>query len=163
MKIKTLRVGKPRKSFPGYTYILALAAVVILGITAQTVFTLSSHQVRLEREAQLLFRGTAYKKAIERYYHAGGSANYPKNLDDLLRDRRFPNKVHHIRALYPDPMNPDSDWTLIRAPGRGISGVISGSTKKPVKQANFPLGMESFEGAQSYSDWVFEYIPASRK
>jgi hypothetical protein len=43
--------------------------------------------------------------------------------------------------------------------GGGISGVASASAEEPLKQANFPLGLEKLTGAKSYSDWVFEYVP----
>ena len=39
----------------------------------------------------------------------------------------------------------------------GIKGVASTSGDKPLKQANFPPGMEGFTGAATYAAWVFEY------
>lgn len=32
----------------------------------------------------------------------------------------------------------------------------------PLKKANFPQGLEKFESAASYSEWIFEYIPGQK-
>ena len=67
--------------------------------------------VQADREAELLFRGQAYRRAIESYYRANGV--YPRALEDLLKDPRFPSK-RHIRSLYPDPMGKGQAWLLLR-------------------------------------------------
>jgi type II secretory pathway pseudopilin PulG len=145
----------------GFTYVMVLAAVVVVGILADAAVTLSSRVTRAEREAELLFRGQAYQRAIQSYYMSGPSTKtYPRNLEDLVKDPRFPNK-RHLRALYPDPMSTSGkgEWFLIRATDGGISGVASASTEEPFKKTNFPKGLEKFDQAKSYTDWVFEYVP----
>lgn len=140
---------------------MVLAAVVIVGILADAAVALSSRMTRADREAELLFRGQAYRNAIKSYYEAGNPVKaYPRALEGLLKDPRFPNK-HHLRTLYADPLGQDKGWVLIRAPDGGIAGVASASKEEPLKKANFPKGLEKFEAAQSYSDWVFEYVPSS--
>lgn len=145
----------------GFSYIMVLVAVVVVGILAEAATLLTSRMTQADREQELLFRGLAYKKAVESYYRAGGS--YPRALDDLLKDPRTPGVRRHIRALYPDPFarGDKKEWTVIRAPGGGIAGVASASTDEPLKKANFPTGLERFEGAKSYSDWIFEFNPAA--
>ena len=140
---------------------MVLAAVVVVGILADAAVGLSSHVARANREAELLFRGQAYQRAIQNYYMAGQSTKaYPRRLDDLAKDPRFPNR-RYIRALYPDPManGGKGEWLLIRAADGGISGVASTSTEEPFKKTNFPKGLEKFYQAKSYTDWVFEYVP----
>jgi type II secretory pathway pseudopilin PulG len=140
---------------------MVLAAVVVLGILAEAATLMTSRLVQADREAELLFRGQAYRRAIKSHYEAGGPVKaFPRSLEDLLQDPRFPNK-RHIRALYPDPVSRDGkkQWLLIRAPDGGIAGVASASRGEPLKKANFPKGLEKFEGAQSYADWIFEYTP----
>lgn len=142
---------------------MVLAAVVIVGILAEGAVTLSSRTTQADRELELLFRGQAYRDAIKRYYEAGNPAKtYPRALEDLLKDPRFPSK-HHLRALYRDPMTKEGKdgWRLIRVADGGIAGVASSSQGIPQKRANFPVGLEKFEAAQFYSDWIFEYVPAS--
>jgi len=102
---------------------MVLVAVVVVGILAEAATLLTSRMTQADREQELLFRGLAYKKAVESYYRAGGS--YPRALDDLLKDPRTPGVRRHIRALYPDPFarSDKKEWTLIRAADGGITGV----------------------------------------
>ncbi len=160
----TSTVGKAPGNQRGFTYVMVLAAVVVMGILAEAAVVLSSRLVQVDREAELLFRGHAYRRAIRSYYEAGKPIKaFPRDLDDLLDDPRFAHK-RHLRTLYPDPLARDNkdkkgEWSLLRAPDGGISGVSSSSREEPLKQANFPKDLEKFEGAQSYSEWVFEYSP----
>ncbi len=136
---------------------MVLVAVVVVGLLVGVGHGLTSRVVQADREAELLFRGLAYKKAIQRYHTA--NQIFPRSLDHLLKD---PTRAHkrYIAVLYSDPMaQGEQGWTLVRAADGGISGVASSATDAPLKQANFPKEMESFAGAQSYSDWVFEYVP----
>jgi type II secretory pathway pseudopilin PulG len=147
----------------GFTYVMVLAAVVVVGILAQAAVPLSSHIAQADREAELLFRGQAYRNAIKSYYEAGKPIKaFPRALEDLLDDPRFPRK-RHLRAPYPDPLARDGkgEWTLVRAADGGISGVASTGGEEPLKQANFPPGLEDFAGAKAYSEWVFEYRPTA--
>lgn len=153
----TSRAGTPG-SQRGFTYAAVLAAVVIVGIAAEVGYLSTSRIVQAEREAELLFRGAAYARAIGRYHRAHGA--YPRALDDLVIDPRSPSR-HHIRALYGDPMAREGQgWALIPAPDGGIAGVASRSGDRPLKRANFPLPFEHFAGADSYSEWLFEFAPA---
>lgn len=157
----TSRAGKPQSSERGFTYLVVLVAVIVLGILAEAATILTSHVARSEREAELLFRGEAYREAIRRYYEAGvAGKTYPRRLEDLLSDPRFPER-HYLRALYTDPLARDTkgEWNLVRSADGGIAGVVSRSRDAPIKKAGFPRGLESFEAVQSYADWVFEYRP----
>ncbi len=145
---------------------MVLVAVVLIGIFAGMADIATSRVLQREREEELMFRGTAYRNAIQRYYAVAG--HYPRSLNDLLQDSRFAHRSY-LRALYSDPMarreegkEADAEnggWQLIRAADGGIAGVASRSREEPLKKANFPLGFEKFEGAQSYAEWLFEYSP----
>ncbi len=154
----TSTAGKRQSRQRGFTYILVLVAVVVLGIAAETASVPASHRAVAEREQELLFRGQAYRNAIRDYYAA--ARHYPRSLNDLVKD---PASAHrrYLRARYPDPMSPDGkgEWKLIRAADGGISGVASQSMDAPMKQANFPSGFEYFADAKGYAEWVFEYSP----
>lgn len=154
--MRTSSVGKPRSKQRGFAYAVVLAAVVIVGIGAEITYLGVSRLVQADREAELLFRGQAYRRAIESYHRTNGI--YPRALEDLLKDPRLPSK-RHIRALYKDPMGNGREWLLLRASDGGIGGVASHSPKRPLKTANFPASFESFNGAQSYREWLFEYLP----
>jgi type II secretory pathway pseudopilin PulG len=137
---------------------MVLAAVVIVGIVVEAARITTWRIVRADREAELLFRGQAYRSAVRSFYQSNGA--FPRSLEDLLKDPRSASK-RHIRALYGDPMSKDEkqEWRLVRAAGGGIAGVASTSNDEPLKQANFPRDLEKFTGAKSYSEWVFEYVP----
>jgi type II secretory pathway pseudopilin PulG len=137
---------------------MVLAAVVIVAIVVEAAHVTTWRVVRADREAELLFRGQAYRNAIQSYYQSNGQ--FPGSLEDLVKDPRSASR-RHIRALYPDPMAKDEkqQWRLVRN-GGSISGVASASAEEPLKQANFPVGLEKLTGAKSYSEWVFEYVPA---
>ena len=89
-----------------------------------------------------------------------GKAQYPRTLDDLLKDPRQPSTQRYLRKLYPDPMTGKSEWGFVKGPDGGIGGVYSLSEDKPLKVAGFKLRDASLEGAQKYSDWKFTYSPA---
>lgn len=121
------------------------------------------HSVALrEKEVQLLYAGNQYRRAIERYY-LGGPRQYPRALEDLLKDPRKPNTERYLRKLYLDPVTGSAEWGLVKAPDGGIMGVYSNSELKPMKTAGFAVANRPFEGAEKYSDWKFVYQPAGQQ
>ena len=152
--------GNPKNRQRGFTYVMILVAVIVMGMFAQVATTYSSRTRQMDREAELLFRGAAYRNAIKSYYESGRPfKSYPKTLQDLVKDPRSAHKSH-LRALYPDPMvKGKGEWKLIRAADGGIVGVASASTDAPLKTGNFPRDFEKFEAAKSYAEWIFEYTP----
>lgn len=168
---KTLQAGKHSSSQAGFTYLIVLAAIVVLAIMAEAATLLTSRVIKADKEAELIFRGQAYRRAIESYYHAVKTIKtvktvktvkiYPRSLDDLLLDPRYSYR-RHIRTLYADPMT-KQPWTLIQAPDGGIMGVSSSSQDEPLKSNNFPKELKTFTGATQYSQWIFEFIPKETK
>jgi len=86
MTTRTSQAGRAVSRPGGFTYLLMLAAIAILAVSAQALTTLNSHVVRAEREAELLFRGQAYRNAIARYVRTGPDHSLPRNLTDLLNE-----------------------------------------------------------------------------
>lgn len=162
----TSTAGNPRSSLSrerGFTYAMVLVAMVLIGIFAGVANIATSRIVQSDREEELMFRGMAYRSAIQRYYAAAG--RYPRSLDELLKDPRFAHRTY-LRASYPDPMadkdgekSENGAWQLVRAADGGIAGVASRSRQEPMKKANFPPGFEKFDDAKSYSEWIFVYEP----
>lgn len=143
----------------GFTYLTILFIVAIMGVGLAVVGEVWHTAVMREKEAELLYAGNQYRNAIVRYYH-GGPQQYPRSLSDLLKDPRKPGTERYLRKLYPDPVS-GKDWGIVKAPDGGIMGVYSRSEDKPIKKAFFRVRDRSFEGAISYSDWKFVYMPAS--
>lgn len=140
----------------GFTLLAVLFMVAALGVGMAAAGTLWETAARRDKEAQLLFVGDQYRRAIESYYQAtpGTLKRYPPTLADLLEDRRFPNVVRHLRKLYPDPITGTQEWGLVRREG-GIAGVFSLSQREPCKKANFSKYDVNFENAAHYVDWIF--------
>lgn len=143
----------------GFTYLTILFVVAIMGAGLALVGEVWHTAVVREKEAELLYVGNQYRKAIERYYLAG-PRQYPRTLSDLLKDSRQSGTERYVRRLYPDPVT-GKDWSIVKAPDGGIMGVHSVSNDKPLKTARFLIRDREFESAVSYSDWKFVYVPAS--
>jgi type II secretory pathway pseudopilin PulG len=137
----------------GFTYVGFLIAVAVTGAGLTAFAEIASHSAQREKEAELLFRGNAFQDAIASYYKK--EKRYPKSLEQLLKDERFPMPVR----LYIDPMTGEPSWGLVDAPEGGIAGVYSKSAGEPIKTGNFLLRNQSFEAAKTYSDWKFVHSP----
>lgn len=144
----------------GFTYLTILFVVAFMGLGLSIAGQVWQTAIMREREAQLLYAGNQYRRAIERYYLSGLN-QYPRTLEDLLKDPRKPGTERYLRKLYPDPLSGKSEWGVMKAPDGGIMGVYSQSEDKPIKTAGFALVNRDFEGAAKYADWKFAYNPAA--
>jgi type II secretory pathway pseudopilin PulG len=152
------RPGRGREG--GFTYITLLFVIIVIGMALASTGQLWSTIVKREREAELIFRGSEIRKAIESYYKRPGVINvYPKSLKDLVKDNRLTTVKRHLRKIYVDPMTGESDWVLIKAPDGGIQGVRSRSEEEPFKKKDFPEELSALEGKSKYSEWEFVYTP----
>jgi type II secretory pathway pseudopilin PulG len=151
--------GLPR----GFTYLslLFFVAVLSVGLAAAAISWQTSRQ--REKEAELLFAGAAFRDAIALYYSRSprGLQEFPKRLDDLLGDPRYPDTRRYLRRIYRDPMNGAPQWATIAAPDGGIMGVHSLSTGKPIKTSGSASKGPDFDAAATYADWKFLYLPAA--
>ncbi len=153
------------RSSAGFTYIMVLFTIVILGIMLSAAAKSWKMIVVREREEELLFCGMQYKDAITMWYKRsptspGQAVAFPLNdLKDLLKDPRTTgsNTVRYMRELYKDPITGEDFVPIKGGATGGIIGVASSSDLEPIKQSNFPTGLESFEGKKKYSDWQFVY------
>lgn len=144
----------------GFTYVGLLVAVALAGVALAAAGTLWSTTARRDKEAELLFVGDQFRRAIGSYYDGTpGAKRYPLKLEELLEDKRLAVTRRHLRQLYPDPTTGRPDWDLVRLPDGAIVGVRSRSEAKPLKTANFAPHDASFEGAATYRDWVFSPAP----
>ncbi len=147
------------KGQAGFSYMGVLMLMVIAGISmAGTSLVWHTQQQRV-KEQQLLFAGTAIRKAIASYHlsNPNGLQEYPPSLEALLLDKRHPTIKRHLRRLYQDPMTREQNWVLIMQNNRVI-GVYSKSKIKPIKITGFTSAYESFRNAKTYQDWKFVHI-----
>jgi hypothetical protein len=148
-----------RRADAGFVYMGLLVFVAIMGIGLSATGVVFHQQAQREKEAQLLFAGAEIRRAIGLYYEKspGGVKQFPRTLDDLLLDQRYPGVQRYLRRIYVDPMTGARDWVLISASDGGISGVHSASPGQPLKASNFPAGDEDFKDKDSYAGWKFVY------
>jgi len=158
--MRSWRSGRPRRE-GGVTYLGLLFLLAALGAGVALAAVLASTAERREREDELLFAGLEFQRAIERYHAANPKLpdRYPKELAWLLKDPNHLVPRRHLRRLYVDPMTGSTEWGLVRSPLGGIMGVHSTSTRRPIRQANFPVGV-SFPAAGRYSEWRFMHASA---
>jgi len=147
----------------GFTYLGILIAMALFGVALAATGELWRTAAQREREQELLFVGNQFRNAFSTYYGftPAGKPRYPRALEDLVEDNRFPVPRRHLRRVYADPMTGKPDWVLLDAPGGGIAGVQSRSEAKPLKTGNFAPPDLKFEGAERYSDWKFVFEPRS--
>jgi len=129
------------------------------GLAAAT--TLWSTDIRREKEEELLFIGSEFRKAIALYYYRtpGSVRQYPSSLEELLEDPRYPGEQRYLRRIYRDPMIGSIDWGIVRSPDGKIQGVYSRSTDTTIKRSGFPKAFADLEGKTRYSDWTFVFEP----
>lgn len=141
----------------GFAYLLLLFLVALLAISLLAVGSLEHYARVRSDEAELLYIGAQFRRAIASYRNAAEPRTYPPALDDLLLDRRNGVLRRHLRKIYVDPMTHGREWGLVREEG-GIIGVHSRSERKPMKVAGFDPQDAALEGAERYSDWVFSPV-----
>jgi type II secretory pathway pseudopilin PulG len=150
-----------RRPQGGFAYVLLLLAIALISIAATGAVSLGATMARRDAERELLAVGTEFRQALLSYagVPAGaslsGDGRGPKSLDDLLKDPRVPGVRRHMRRLYPDPLTGKAEWGLLLDVHGRITGVHSLAEGTPIQQAGFEPPFASFEGAESYRQWVF--------
>ena len=156
-----MATGSAQSSSRGFTYIGLLITIAVIGLGLAATGAISHTLQQREKERELLFIGDQFRRAIALYYERspGGLKQYPKKLEDLLGDNRYPTAQRYLRRIYADPLTGKKQWGLIELPGIGITGVHSLSEVQPLKTANFSAPYQTFRSAKKYSDWKFVYVP----
>jgi type II secretory pathway pseudopilin PulG len=155
---QTILVRQTRSQY-GFTYLILLLAMTLLALATQGVMTYASQQAQRVQEADLIHIGETYQRAIAAYYESspGKTKQWPRQLQDLLEDRRHVSTKRHLRSLYSDPVT-RAEWGLLYAADGGISGVHSKSDKPTISTRGIPT-KASPRSSQRYSDWHFVYQP----
>jgi hypothetical protein len=137
-----------------------LIGVAAMGAGHLAVTEHQATQSQRDREAELLFIGEQFRRAIESYYLAGPPEQrlLPARFEDLLADSRGLSSRTHLRRLYRDPFTGRADWGLIRA-GDRLLGVHSRAQIVPLRKAGFAATQGGFERARTVADWRFVYVP----
>ena len=78
---------------------------------------------RREREAELIFRGTQYARAVALFHRQ--FSRYPATTKELLET----NGIRFLRQEYRDPLDPKGKWRFIHV---SASGVLLDSKNQPL-------------------------------
>jgi type II secretory pathway pseudopilin PulG len=144
----------------GFTYVGLLLLLALASTALAGAGTLWSIESRRDKEAELLFVGEQFADAITSFREhtpAGQMERFPRRLEELLDDKRWPFTRRHLRQVFVDPMTGSREWGLVRGPGGEILGVHSLAEGQPLKRGNFPGRFAAFAQAASYRDWRFVY------
>jgi hypothetical protein len=116
----------PRRAEGGYAYLMALFMVLTVLAASQVAMQNLLTQGRREREADLVWRGQQFVRAIRLYYKKTG--HYPQNIEELKKGMPQLNFLRY--AAYKDPMKKEegdeSGWRFIYV---NAGGQIIGSVK----------------------------------
>lgn len=108
----------------GFVYLWALFSVVLAGIVMAGTGQMWQTKSQREKEAELMFIGEEFRKAIMSY-HSSGTKQYPESLEDLLKDERSPNIKRHLRKIYVDPVTNTTEWGLVAEPSPNTSSATA--------------------------------------
>ena len=104
--------NSPRDS-AGYVLFGVLVGITLLGVGLSAAVTLWSQVVQREREAELLFRGEAIVRGLERFQQ-DRPGTLPETLDELVEGK-------YLRRAWVDPMTGRS-FRILRAENALASG-----------------------------------------
>lgn len=160
MKIHLIRIQRrgiiPLTNQDGVTYLFMMILVVVMSIALMGVTQQWSVIMKRDREAELLFRGTRIKEAIERFVadyevqKATRPNRWPRTLEELTK--KTPKR--YLQAVYTDPITGE-DFDLIKV-GEELHGVRSTSQDVPYDQVHF-------KNAKTYQAIRFESTGAGTK
>jgi type II secretory pathway pseudopilin PulG len=169
--------GLPRRSAvaeAGYAMAALLVAMSVMAIMMSVAMPAWSHMIRRDKEAELVFRGTQYARAINQYQRKFANAS-PASLDVLIeqrllrkkfRDPLSPNKDGEFQMLYLQnqstggPGQTQGSRGSGSAPGSGRGGSIGPSPTARgaivgVASKNTGQSILVYKGKNHYNEWQF--------
>jgi type II secretory pathway pseudopilin PulG len=163
----------------GYAMAALLVGLAVMAILLSVAMPTWRQMVQREKEAELIFRGQQYARAIglfQRQY----AATFPPDVDALVRGK-------FLRKKYKDPMVADGEFQVLyqvqQAPGtqqggRGGAGSGIGSSTRVgsgsagsgltgprggvigVASKSTEASIRIYNGRTHYNEWQFIYSPA---
>jgi type II secretory pathway pseudopilin PulG len=94
--------------------VILLVGLTIMAILLSVAMPVWNQFVKRDKEAELVFRGEQYKRAIGLYQRRSGPGTLPPSIDVLL-EQRF------LRKAYKDPIT-GKDFLLLRQGGTAVPG-----------------------------------------
>ena len=172
----------------GYAMAALLVSLAVMSVLMTAALPAWRHQAKREKEAELVFRGEQYVRAIRLWEMKMGPGTRPPSFDILVQQK-------FLRKKYKDPMTEDGEFQPLFAgvnlpmqPGPGGSqpgrGAVGGRGVQPQPMPQQPgrggiptqmggggiLGVVSksketsiriYKGGTHYNEWNFIYANAS--
>lgn len=107
-----------RGQHAGYAMAALLVAISVMSVVLAVVMPVWTQMARREKEAELIFRGEQYKRALELFQRRNGPGVTPPSVD-LLVEQKF------LRKAYRDPITGDDFVLLRQAPSNAAPGPAS--------------------------------------
>lgn len=167
----------------GYAMAALLIALAIMAVLLTIAMPVWRHEARREKEAELVFRGEQYARAIAlfKFKNANIPNAMPPSIDFLVQNR-------FLRKKYKDPMTKDGEFVLIGGgstqagmnpaagasqPGATQPGGGSNTPSQPqpnvpsagmigVRSKSEETSIRSYRGATRYDQWQFTFNFAPR-
>ncbi len=140
-------ISTPAHSQQGFVYLWALFSVVLAGVAMAGAGQMWQVKSQRDKEAELLFIGEEFRKAIMSYHNA--NKQYPSTLEDLLKDSRSINIKRHLRKIYVDPMTNTTDWGLVDEPPPATTAATSKADSAQSKGSTSGSGGTSSSSSNS--------------
>jgi type II secretory pathway pseudopilin PulG len=169
------------KASSGYAMAALLVGLSIMAVMMSVAMPAWSHMIRRDKEAELVFRGTQYARAINQYQRKFANAS-PASLDVLVEQRL-------LRKKFRDPLSPNKDGefqllylqnqSTMGGPGQtqgsrgagsttgsGIGGSVGPSPTGRgaivgVASKNTGQSILVYKGKNHYNEWQFIGMEAS--
>lgn len=172
----------------GYAMAALLVAMSVMAIMLTVVMPVWKQMAQREKEAELIFRGEQYARAIGLFQRKSGPGTLPPNID-LLVQQRF------LRRKYKDPITNDDFLPLLagqavlgaqpsgaargaqppiagaggggRAGGPSPAGGAAGIAARPGQVSGGIMGVASkstdksirlYNSRSRYNEWAFLYV-----
>lgn len=98
----------------GYALLVVMAMAALLLVALTAALPSVYQEAQREREAELIFRGNQYARAIALFHRQ--FQRFPTTIKELLQT----NGLRFLRQAYPDPMDPKGKWRFIHANAAGV-------------------------------------------
>ena len=107
----------------GYAMAALLVGMTIMAVFLTIALPAWSTAAKREREAELIFRGQQYARAVALFQRKYANT-FPPNLDILLNE-------HFLRKKYKDPMTKDGEFQVLYANQQAAAQPRSPSMQRP--------------------------------
>jgi hypothetical protein len=117
------RSSQRRGGSEGLVLVIVMMMAVLLLISLTAALPSVYQEGRRQREAELIFRGTQYGRAVALFHKQFN--RYPTSVKELMGT----NGMRFLRQEYADPMDPKGKWRFIHV---NAAGVLLDSKNQPL-------------------------------